>query len=443
MFYIECIVVGKKYLYLNTLLIALFILLIIYFRIILLIPFLITYFIFYLYLYKEGVSVLLIVLGLSFLFNYQGNVQVSEDYYHTAVVDDVYTSSITVIEEGNKYYLMKVDEELSKGDVIKYKTNYYTDVDKGSFDLFYRSTNSIAYGYANSLQIVEKHENIRNNIHNSLYEEESWYSDMTLLLLYGDEHGRGVYLSNEIDSMGISHLFVVSGFHISIFFLLIEKIGNNFIRSRKLVTTLSFSVSTAFLYLVYFPPTGIRALLTLMIVRSHKYNRVDSLSLTGIVFFISNPWIMYSSSMILSFSITMAIYLYRPSDLSLVDGITLSMFAFYIALPTISTWETNHNLFAPLLSLVMTPIVSFIYIIALFTLPFHSMWALVDPLFHIFFTLIYIFSSINFTFITQTIGMPRQIAITMMTVYYIALMKEKRTIMLSTFFSISLIIFLI
>lgn len=402
------------------------------------------YLMFYIIIYGSKSKVLLLILIGCFLFNYDKNeIQEFDNDYHVAVVDEVYSSSITVIEEGHKYYLMKVNENLSKGDVVSYQTEYYYDIEKGSFDIFYKSTKSEGYGYANELNIISKKENIRNNIHNDLYEDNSYYSDFALLLLYGEEEGIGVQVKNKINAMGISHLFVVSGFHISLFFIMIEKVGNQFIRNRKLVSLIAFTISVSFLYLVYFPYTGLRALITMMIIRSHKYDKIDSLALTGIIFYIWNPWIMFSSSMILSFSITFAIYFFRPESISFSDGVTLSMFAFYISLPTVSTWENTHNLLAPLLSLVMTPIVSIMYVTSLLLLPFKECWNLFDYVYQAFYWIIIIFSSLEITFYTQIIGFAKQVALTILCVSYIALLKEKKWHILSSFFSISLIIFLI
>lgn len=435
---------NKRYLYFNTLLISLLIILTLYWRVYFTIPFIFSYIAYYILKYQRSAMVLVLILLGSFLFNFKGDsVIISTEYEHTAVVNNVYSSSITVIEDGQEYYLMKVEDNVVKGDVIHYYTYYYTDVDKGSFGLFYKSTEAIAYGYATDLEVVKKQEDVRSDIYNDLYESESWYSDLTLLLLYGEEEGKGVALKSKIDKMGVSHLFVVSGFHISLFYILIEKTGNSFIRNRKLVSLSAFTISMAFLYLVYFPPTGIRALITLLIIRSARVDKVEALSITGLIFFLFNPWILLTNSMILSFSITYAIYVYRPSDVSILDMVVLSLFAFYVSLPTISTWETQHNLFAPLLSLVLTPIVSIMYMISLVLLPFKNVWDIVDPIFSLFYWMIIIFSHINLTFDTALISQSKQLLLTGISIYYIYLLRYNKLTILYTFFSISMIIFLI
>ncbi len=435
---------GKKYLYLNTLLISLILLSFLYIRFIILLPLISAYVIVYIITYKKRSIILLFILTLSLFFNFNlSKDDINPEFHHRATVVNVYNTSATVKEDRHIYYIMKIDIPLVKGDVIEYNTYYKTDVEKGSFDLFYRSTKAIAYGYAANEKVMQHKEDVRNRIYFNLVNENSWFSNTTLLLLYGQENGVGVNLKNMVTRMGVTHLFVVSGFHISLFYILTEKFTNKIIKDRKMNSLLSFIISLSFLYLVYFPPTGIRALITLLIIRTYRTDKVESLCITGLIFFVINPWILFSNSMILSFSITLSIYLFRPSEVSLSDAITLSMFAFFISLPTVSTWQTEHNLFSPLLSLVMTPIVSFMYITCLVFLPFHNLWGLINPLFVLFYLIISIFSSLVLQFDVGMLNMYEQIVLTSLCVFYIGLMKEQKWSILSSFFSIAILLFLI
>ncbi len=439
----ELIIMGKRYIFLNTLLISLIMIFVLYWGCFFLAPLVITYIFFYFVTYKKSGLILIFVLIGSFAFNYKIDEGINEEYVHTAVVDKTYSSSITVIEDGERYYLMSVDENLNKGDVISYKTYYNTDVDKGSFDMFYKSTKSKGYGYSTELEVEYRADTIRSGIKEDLYKSQSWYSDFSLLMLYGEETNRGSNVSNDINMMGISHLFVVSGFHMSLFFLSIEYIGSKLRMSRGNSFLMSFAVSTFFLYLVYFPPTGVRALLTVSIIRTRYVDKVDSLSIVGLFYFITNPWILFSSSMVLSFSITYAIYFYAPSKMSFFDMINLSVFAFYISLGTVSTWETSHNLLAPLLSIVMTPIVTFYYMLSLVLLPFSNLWMFFDPLFKAFAIIIWIFSHLHIIIHINLINQLQQMIVTVSSVSYIAVMRRNKVSILITFFSISGLLFLI
>lgn len=243
--------------------------------------------------------------------------------------------------------------------------------------------------------------------------------------------------------MGVSHLFVVSGFHIALFFILVERLASGVIKSRKLTSTLAFTISTGFLYLVYMPWTGLRAIVTLGVIRSDKFDKVDSLSITGLIFFVLNPWIMFTSSMILSFAITFAIYLYRPKQMSAFDTITLSLFAFFIAVPSVSTWDQQHNLLAPIISVCLTPLVSVMYTVSLVLLPFQKCWQVVNPIFRFFFIYIYVFSSLSLQITLPLINFNQQIILTILSVIFIGMMRKREVTIFSTFFSIATILFII
>lgn len=434
---------NSKYIYTNTFILTMILFVFFYSGYIWMFSIILPYSTYYLLKYKSKAKVMIVTFALMVLINYELPEEINENYHHTAVVDDVYTSSITVIEDGQKYYLMGIEENLSHGDVISYTSIYDDDVEKGGFDIFYKSTDAIGLGWANNLELVERNDDIRSNIHNDLYNEEGWYSDFTLLMLYGEENGHGYVIKNKINLMGISHLFVVSGFHISLFYILIDKILSGLISNSKITNTLAFSISVGFLYLVYFPPTGLRALLTIVFIRFLNQNKIESLSLTGLTMFVFNPWILLSNSMILSFSITYAIYIYKPDEISIIDMLVLSMFAFYISLPTISTWENKHNITAPLLSIVMTPLVSVFYITSLIILPFHDCWHLMDPVYHLFYSMINIFGNVNFYFYTPEVNFIKQITFTCLSLYFIYLLKNNKIILMNSFFLISLIIILI
>lgn len=406
-------------------------------------PFIIGYAIIIILIYKSKIFIIPIIFFISFGLNFDNYLKPNEKYNHIATVEKVYSSSITVLEDGQKYYIMQVDSNLAKGDVVSYNTKYYNELQKDDFYIFYKSTEAIGYGYGNNIEVISRKESLRGNIYYSLLNRDSKYSDFALLMLYGTSNERNSNLENNINKMGISHLFVVSGFHISLFYIGIEKIGKKFIKNKRMLSFASFSSVLFFLYLVYFPPTGIRALLTLLIIRTYRFNKIDSLSIVGIIFYIFNPWIMLTSSMVLSFSITGMIYFLNPNSFSFRDSVLLSILAFYLAIPTITTWDNNFNLLSPLLTIVMTPIVSLSYIICLFLLPFNSFWFIGDWIFFLIGLIIQIFSILYIGFDIQQININKQFFLTGITLTYIVALKNNKAVLLNVFFILSLIFFII
>ena len=293
----------------------------------------------YEYKSKTIISILIVII-LSFSMNNKLNKpHITPLKQHSATIVKIYNSSLIVNENGQRYYLMGIENNYVVGDEISFSANYKDNKDISSFNLFYRSTKAIGLGYPKSIKIDSHKDNFRNNTYNSLLEDNSMYSNFTLAMLYKTKTDENKELISNVNKLGVSHLLVISGFHISLFYLFVEKISKKAIKNKKYVDVISFSTILFFLYLVYFPPTGIRALLTIAIIRGSPLSRIDSLSLTGIFMFVINPYLMVCNSMILSFSITAMIYeitSYTKKE-TFLSIATISSAAFFLSIPTILT----------------------------------------------------------------------------------------------------------
>ena len=109
---------------------------------------------------------------------------------------------------------MGIEDNLVVGDNISFYANYEDNDDIDSFNLFYRSTKTVGLGYANDLKVNSHKDNLRNNIYNSLLEDDSTYSNFTLAMLYKTKTEGNKELISNVNKLGVSHLLVISGFHI-------------------------------------------------------------------------------------------------------------------------------------------------------------------------------------------------------------------------------------
>ncbi len=438
----------KKNLLFNILLFNLFLLITLYTKNWWLTPLILFYlgWILYEYGWKSLVSILFIIL-LCFSINNSNNKEINHKLSHKAKIVKIYSSSIVVNEDGQNYYLMGIKENYIVGDEISFNAMYKENDEISSFDVFYKSTKSNGLAYANNIKVISHNKNLRNNTYNLLLEDNSTYSDFALAMLYKTKTDGNATLLDNINKLGIPHLFVLSGFHITIFYLFIEKLCGGVIVNKKIVDTISFGSILFFLYLVYFPPTGIRALLTMVIIKIGNLSKIDSLSLTGIIFFILNPFLMIGNSMILSFSITAMIYESSSKkgnrNKRILNKVTISSSAFFLSIPTILTWNPSVNLFSPILSIILTPIISISYIICILILPFHYLWGLFSTYFYL---LNIIISLLLFMYFPLSIGIISpfmQIYLVSITFLYIIKQKENNLILLNTFFILSLIFIII
>lgn len=405
---------------------------------------LVFYFIVLVFIYKKKVFLIFLFAFLAFSLNINYRQDIPEDKWHTGVVKKVYSSSVLVEEEGQLYYLMKIEEDLMVGDVVAYGCYYKTDIDPGSFDVFYRSTGASAYGYVFWSEVQEEANSIRANLYRNLMETNNKYADFALAMLFKQETTSNSYLFNMSSKMGISHLLVISGFHISIFYIIMHKMLKKVVKDSRIIESISFGVILFFLYLVYFPLTGIRALFTLLIIRYGKWNRIDSLSIVAIIFFIMNPWVMFTSAMILSFSITLMIYCLRTNRKSFLDTVLIASLSFYVAIPTLATWQSSVNLFAPLLNIVWTPFISLEYIICLVCLPFRFLWPFASILFSLFKIVMSLFSILYYKItIVNPFTFYQQIYMTFITILFISQLKEHKVILLNTFLTTTILFIII
>jgi len=264
--------------------------------------------------------------------------KVNTSLNHTAIVDKLYNSSALVKENGQKYCLLKVHTGLVNGDKIRFECKYKKINNKGSFDLFIKSTRAIGIGYPKKLKVIQKHSDFRNNIHNNLLKYNNKYTSYALAMLYKTQTDSNITLFTNIKKMGVSFLFVISGFHISLIYNFTNKIKFKKSKTNKLKLIPIFLI-LCFLYLTYFPPTGIRAFLTIILLKLNKISKIDCLSMVAIIFFIINPWILLSNSMILSFGITYFIYFFSiPYKKNNFKNILILHFScFFISIPTLVT----------------------------------------------------------------------------------------------------------
>ena len=102
------------------------------------------------------------------------------------------------------------------------------------------------------------------------------------------------------------HLFVVSGFHISFIYSIINKL----IKTKKIISNIiSLLICCFYVYLLNFSISALRAVLTIGISTffKDKLNALDSLSISGILILLIEPLNVFNYSFIMSFLLTFTI----------------------------------------------------------------------------------------------------------------------------------------
>lgn len=222
-------------------------------------------------------------------------------------------------------YLPLTDEPIEPSDIIKTKLFFYIGSDDGGFDreAYYSGRNyhilsECAYKptfevkKSENMPLLLKPKILANNF-KSILEDKLQNAGFMKGLLFGDTSDLSVYIKQDFQKAGLSHVLAVSGMHIGFIVLLFLTLFGK-----------RFGMIIACIALIFFVPmTGaspsvIRAVIMYLISVGGFYLRRDhsllhSLCFALIFLLIINPYSVRSISLQLSFLATLGIiFIYRP-----------------------------------------------------------------------------------------------------------------------------------
>lgn len=236
-----------------------------------------------------------------------------------------------------------------------------------------------------SIKLDSKNINIFYNLKNYLYKRAERFQDKSYI--YAFILGKTTYIDEEVVTSyrenGISHLFALSGLHVSIFSALILFVLKKFKISEFMSYIFVFIFLMMFSFITNFSPSILRASLLFFLLGINKvfYFNVKQVNVLYLVFstlVIINPFIIYKISFILSF--LAAFFLMVSSDLISDKGYLKGLFKVslisFIGTMSVSIYYFGYiNLLGTVLNLVFVPFVSFIifpFTLFTFVFPFAS-----------------------------------------------------------------------
>lgn len=333
------------------------------------------------------------LLILSYLLN---NLILNLNYHHQAEVIKSYSKSCFVKEDQEIYFVIFNDycTDLIPHTIINFDCYYYQIEDKyDSFSYFLLTKHTINYGYANNYQIKTlPNKTFRNFIYLKLVNKENIYSQLTLLFVYKKETIYNQQIADLFEKLGISFLIIISGFHV----LLIININNYLLKKlftkEIFVTFILIIISSYYLYFFYFPITGLKAQINYFISKNNKIKKgkFNSLALTGLILLIYNPLLLLQAGLILSFLISFTYKIFDKRKNKILSFIFLNIFIFLIAFPFVINWEGCDNLFAPIICLILNPIIKYIYFIIFISIFLPFTWDIFQYIFIPLFTILFI-----------------------------------------------------
>lgn len=225
----------------------------------------------------------------------------------------------TVKKGFNKYAFLS-EEHFQIGDILELDYSYerFEDIKiPGGFnESKYYASKSIFYKLNIKSSSVVKYEFHINQIPYKLKDYFKNYPEPTKSYIYAlvfSDNSFEQDFKHALASLGISHLFALSGMHINLLIMALSSLLKYFkVKKIDLIIVLFLSL---FVFITGFPISLLRAFLmylAYLLLNKEGLTRLDSLSISFIILLLVNPFYRYSYSFILSFLVTFFIIMMQP-----------------------------------------------------------------------------------------------------------------------------------
>ncbi len=167
-------------------------------------------------------------------------------------------------------------------------------------------------------------------------------------------------LSNPMDvarKAGVSHLFAFSGFHTGVVFYISVLFVSSFFRSMFLIYPVSLIAVVPFIVMSGPSPSAIRAYTMLAFFTASKLldypvGKLNILGLSALISIISDPYIIFSPSFVLSYSATFGVMMAMDDE----RWWKVPIYAYVFSLPAILIFFRELNVVSPVVSILLSPL---------------------------------------------------------------------------------------
>ena len=299
-----------------------------------------------------------------------------------------------------KYFFKKNEiVDISLGDCIKVEGTIEKIRSLNNFNIFnyakYMNNKEIFYSFkANSLNKIKDNDNIIyfiKNIVNKRIDNIKLSSGYIRTFLIGDKKNIEEEVLDSYSVNGIIHLFSISGMHISLFVLILNKLLNRFKFKNILIIIFLIFYMIITNFLVGVIRSGLMYIALLINKKTgSRLKTIDMLVFLGMIMIVLKPNYIRDVGFLFSFIVTY--FLLYSSDLinSFKSYYTNLLFISYIAflagLPILIYNFSTVNFLSILLNIIFVPLVSFV-ILPLSIILFISNIDLIDSVLYFFINL--------------------------------------------------------
>lgn len=347
------------------------------------------------------------------------------------------------------------DINVSYGDYIYVYGVFKKPKENGNFNLFnykrYLLSNKINYVVtASKITIIKKNDNVFYTLKNNLLkriESANRSKGYILAFLYADKSLIEKDIYTKYQKIGVSHLFAVSGMHVSLISIVLLKLLNK-IKERKRYIIVSIFLSI-YLFLTNFTISMVRAtfqFILFFINKSFKLN-IDNSNIVILLFsilVIINPYNIYNIGFLFSFIISFT--LIRCSKLIkgkfIIKSLKISLISFFSSMPVLINNFFEVNFLGIILNIIYIPFVSYIlFPLSLVTVLFPSLDNILYMFISYFEKITDFFSNIKF--LSFSICKMNIFLIIIYYIIFIYILKRKKKLIYKIIIVIISLIFLI
>ncbi len=222
--------------------------------------------------------------------------------------------------------------------------------------------------------------------------------------------GNKTYLDEETyhkyQSLGISHIFAISGMHISLISFILLKLLNGLKDYQRYSLVIIFLI--VYLLLIGFIPGVLRSIILFILLFLNKQldfniSVIKIYYLVITIMLIINPYYLYNTGFLYSSIISYSLikYGYVIKGNYILKTIKVSLLALLVSLPITINTTYEFNILSPIINLIYVPYISFIlYPLCLLSL-------LIKPLDNFLIVFIYVIEYITKLLIPLTVNIPK------------------------------------
>ena len=265
-------------------------------------------------------------------------------------------------------------KDIRLGDTYLFNGTVNEISENSNFNLFnYRrylySTKIYYIMQIDNMKLINRNKNVFFKIKNTIkHRIDNFNSRIYLNLFILGENNTNDEIKESYQNNGISHLFAISGMHITLFTNLLSKILNKIMKKNK-----SFILITIFLlfylFLTNYTPSVIRATFIYILLSLKNLFKLKIKSQSVLLSLISllliyNPYYIYNTGFLFSFIVSFSLIIFNDKinrqNSKIMKIFITSLISFIVGIPIMINNYHSINLLTPFINIIFVPFISIV-----------------------------------------------------------------------------------